>query len=334
MSTAVVPSGDTEEIAPTIFARTRSLRVSVTDRCNFRCRYCMPQEGIAIYQHSDLPSLEELSDLVSWLTRRLAIERVRLTGGEPLVRRGIEHLVAALSSMESIKEVSLTTNAALLSRFATSLRAAGLKRVNISLDSIDPQRFSQITRGGSLNTTLEGIRTALDAGLTPVKLNAVIQRSTWMQDVPLLLDFAAANHLEIRFIELMRTGTERQWCESEFVSTDEVRVWLKKRCDVTSLEISSGAPARQCMIQWNGVPLMTGWISPRSHPFCSCCGRLRLDARGRIFRCLMDPVSLDLRALLASKSSGEAEDEFYAYLLGKSSPRAMDIRSSMSLIGG
>ncbi len=154
---------------------------------------------------------------------------MRITGGEPLVRPGIEHLIEALSAIPEMKEVSLTTNASLLPQMVQGLKSAGLNRVNISIDSLDEERFADVTRGGNLKSTLDGIEAAQKAGLTPIKLNAVLRRSAWKQDVPRLLDFAASTGFEIRFIELMRTGTERAWCESEYISVDEVCNGLERR---------------------------------------------------------------------------------------------------------
>ncbi len=312
--------------------RLRLLRLSVTDLCNYRCRYCMPAEGIPKAAHRELLSLESLAGLVRWLTINTEIDRVRLTGGEPLIRPEIGHLIIRLSSLPQIREVSLTTNGSLLSRMAWSLKSAGLSRVNISLDSLDQQRFADVTRGGNLQHVLEGIGAAQEAGLTPIKLNTVLRRSTWKQEVPSLLDFAAANGFEIRFIELMRTGTERAWCEMEYVSVEEV-------CDGLGTEIlpageQTGAPARRTFVNWRGTPLAVGWITPRSRPFCARCERIRMDARGQVRRCLMDPATFDLTRVFKALDGPAAAREFQSYLAGKVAPIAMDTASTMSQIGG
>jgi cyclic pyranopterin phosphate synthase len=312
--------------------RFRLLRLSVTDRCNFRCRYCLPEEGVPKVAHHELLALEELVRLTDWLVDHAGIERVRLTGGEPLLRSGIETLVAGLSKIAGIREVSLTTNGSLLPRKAWALKSAGLSRVNISLDSLDKQRFAEVTRGASLDSTLAGIAAAWDAGLTPIKLNSVLRRSTWKEEVPALLDYAAQSGFEIRFIELMRTGTERAWCEKEFVSVDEVMGGLG--AEFTSIENETRASARRTRMNWHGAPVTVGWITPRSHPFCSRCDRLRMDARGRVRRCLMDPGQLDLARLLDSLGPNTAKSEFDAYAAGKVAPRAMDSAYAMSQIGG
>ena len=313
-------------------ARLRLLRLSVTDRCNFRCRYCMPADGVPHVAHNDLLPLERLVELVQWLTARTGIERVRLTGGEPLARRGVEYLVGALAAIPSLREVSLTSNGSLLPRMAQSLKAAGLSRVNISLDSLDDERFSIVSRGGSLKHTLEGIQEAQRAGLTPIRLNTVLQRSTWQLEVPRLLDYAATTGFEIRFIELMRTGTERAWCESEFVSIDEVSNSLNT--EIVPIAGQSNSSARRTFVNWRGARLTVGWISPRSQPFCDRCERLRMDARGRIRRCLMDPSILNLHQLLETSDDSAAWLSFQTYLAGKVPPNSMDSAFAMSEIGG
>jgi cyclic pyranopterin phosphate synthase len=163
------------------------------------------------------------------LCRHLPIQSIKLTGGEPLVRHGLSDLVAELAAIPGSPEISMTTNGTLLRRFAADLKRNGLTRVNVSLDSLDAMRFADVTRGGNLAATLDGINAALENELRPVKLNAVLRRSSWQQDVPQLLLFAGALGLEIRFIELMRTGTERVWCDSEFVSAAEIQTWLTRQ---------------------------------------------------------------------------------------------------------
>jgi len=312
--------------------RLRMLRLSITGKCNFRCCYCIPPEGVPKVAHTELLRLERLAELVAWLTAETGINRVRLTGGEPLVRRGVVELIASLSGLPQMEEVALTTNGSLLAAAAESLKNAGLKRVNISLDSLDPERFTAITRGGNLQETLEGIDAAISTGLSPVKLNAVLQRSSWMQDVPRLLDFAAEKGLEIRFIELMRTGTERAWCDSEFISASEV-------CEGLQIEASStpevaNSSAQRTVISWRGEPLIIGWITPRSHPFCAKCERLRMDAQGKLRRCLMDTATFDLHSILESEGPFVAQSKFRQFMAGKRPPLAMDNVIPMSQVGG
>ncbi len=310
------------------------LRLSVTDRCNFRCRYCIPAEGVAKLPRKSLLSVEEMAAMVAWLCGHLGIDRIKLTGGEPLVREGLDGLIPLLTAIPGMAEVSMITNGSLLVQHAERLKAAGLSRVSISLDTLDAARFHELTRGGNLQKTLTGISAAAAAGLGPIKLNSVLQRSTWMQDVPMLLDYAATHSFELRFIELMRTGTERNWCESEFVPAPEVSRWVAEQCEVLTVESQSHAPARVMQIRWRGIALKVGWITPRSHPFCTRCDRLRMDARGRIFRCLMDADCLDLRLLLRNSDDDAASESVASYLAGKTAPEIMAKADAMILIGG
>lgn len=313
----------------------RMLRISVTDRCNLRCLYCMPEQGISKLLHNDLLSLEELSRVAAWLCRQLNIERVKLTGGEPLVRSGIDHLIRRLNSIDGVREISMTTNGTLLGPRAEELKAAGLRRVNISLDTLDPVWFSMFTRGGDLQAALDGISAAIASGLHPVKLNAVLQRSTWQQDVPALLDFASSLGVELRFIELMRTGTEHLWCAAEYLAASEVRQWLQvQQTNVIPVSAVPNAPADVTLVHWSGTTVRIGWITPVSHPFCSRCERLRLDARGRVFRCLMDSSSLPLAQILQTQGEEAAFMALTAYLAGKSAPTVMEKDNAMCVIGG
>ncbi len=310
------------------------LRLSVTDRCNFRCRYCMPARSTAQPRSTAPLPFAQLAENVHWLARQLPIQRIKLTGGEPLLRPALPDLIARLASIPGVCEVSMTTNGSLLARHARALKAAGLARVNVSLDSMDPARFATLARGARLEDTLAGINAALDAGLRPLKLNAVLQRSAWQQDLPRLLDLAAARGLELRFIELMRTGTEREWCTSEFVSVGEVKSWLASQTALSDMPEPGSRPARHTLMLWNGVPLRVGWISPLSHPFCDSCERLRMDAQGRVRRCLMDPHIVDIPALRHLHGDPAALHAFLAYLGGKHSPAGMDSDAAMNQIGG
>ncbi len=294
----------------------------------------MPARGVPFVPHGDLPTLEDLRGTVAWLAERLAVERVKITGGEPLVRRGLVSLVGGLCRTRGVSEVSMTTNATLLGRLAPALRGAGLRRVNISLDSLDPVEFRHITRGGSVEDAVRGIEAAMREGFTPIKINSVLRRSTWTSDVPALLDFASDRGLEVRFIELMRTGTEESWARDEYVSAAEVRASVG--ADEAAFRAMSGqvAPARVGRLVWRGRSLPVGWITPVSHAFCTSCNRLRLDARGRVRRCLMDPSPLPLVDLLRRESSDVVEDRLREYLAGKRPPMDMAIRTSMNAIGG
>ena len=327
---AIAPRSATPDPMP----RPRLLRLSVTDRCNFRCRYCMPARGGATANASALLPTEDLAGLAIWLTAELGIERVKLTGGEPLVRTGIERLVERLAGVPGIREVSLTTNGSRLARMAGTLKRAGLARVNVSLDSLDAGRFACLTRGGRVGDTLAGIDAALQADLAPVKLNAVLHRSTWRDDVPQLIGYAAARGLEIRFIELMRTGVEQSWPDAEFVPAEEVRRWIEARAPLAAEHAPAGDPARRTIVAWHGIRAAVGWITPRSHPFCHACERVRLDAGGQLRRCLMDRVLFDLAGERRANGDAAARAGLLAYMEGKRAPGAMDGLRSMSSVGG
>lgn len=280
--------------------------------------------------------MTKLGDLALHLCEQLGIRRVKLTGGEPLLRRGLPQLVERLRTCSGI-EVSLTSNGTLLGDQADTLARAGLGRVNISLDTLDPERFSVLTGGGRLEETLRGIAAAHNAGLHPIKLNSVLRASSWRQDVPGLLDFATTHEIEIRFIELMRTGTAAAWVEAEYVPVSEVQKLLLRHGRLLSLPTVRSAPAWCTQARWGGRMVRVGWIAPRSAPFCGSCDRLRLDAEGALRRCLMDPERLslvNLPGLDRAVASRRLPPEVVAYLAGKRPPRTMESLAAMSVVGG
>jgi GTP 3',8-cyclase len=319
---------------PTPQSRVSLLRLSVTEGCNFHCRYCMPENAANVRRKGTPLRMTELADHSLWLVRLLGVQRVKLTGGEPLTRSGVQHFIELLAQEPTVHEISMTTNGSLLAGKARQLKDCGLARVNVSLDSLNPRRFRELSRGGELAATLAGIDTALLVGLNPLKLNAVLQRTNWQQEVSLLLDFAAQRQLELRFIELMRTGTERTWCESELLPVEEVRTWLATRTELSDAESEPQALARKEFVLWKGVRLTIGWIAPRTHPFCSRCVRLRMDPHGRVRRCLMDAEYLDLASFRKTLGDEAAAEAFAHYFARKRIPSAMDMESTMSLIGG
>ena len=309
------------------------LRLSVTDRCNFRCRYCMPQSGVAWLPQPELQGRQCVVEQVGWLAQHTGIRVVRITGGEPLVRRDLPELVSALRAIPQIEEIALTTNASMMALHAARLREAGVSRLNISLDTLDAERFTRLTRGGDLRLVLLGIEAAVKYGLGPIKLNAVLQASTWQQDVPALLDYAVELGAELRFIEMMCTGTEQDWCQSEYVSVQRVQRWLAGRTQV-AMDTPTAAPARRSCIAWRGRTVTVGWISPRSHPFCAHCERLRMDARGHLRRCLMDPQLLNLPELRRHMNDSQAAAALSGYMEGKHPPASMFSSTAMNMVGG
>ena len=315
-------------------AGAATLRVSVTDRCNLRCAYCMPEEGVQLLPRGEIPTLTELASAVEWLAPRYGVDRVKVTGGEPLVRGGVPAFVAKVAAIPGVREVSMTTNGTRLAGAAAELRAAGLGRVNVSLDTLDPGRFRELTRGGRVEEVLEGIHAALEAGLVPLKVNSVLRKSAFREDVPALLELAADKRVEIRFIELMHTGTEAAWAISERVTGAEVRAWLESEGAVFApLPDRPNAPARRTAVSFRSREAVAGWIDPVSHSFCHDCDRLRLDARGRLRRCLMDDQLFPLVDLLR-RGEEAVEEAAAAYVSRKQPPAAMTISAPMASIGG
>lgn len=265
------------------------LRLSVTDRCNCRCTYCMPAGGVPMLSHDDVCSFEELAEITEALVG-LGVRKVRLTGGEPLVRRGIVGLVRMLSAVPGVEELDLTTNATLLAPLAEPLRAAGLDRVNVSLDTLDPARYEAITRGGRLADALAGIDAARAAGFSPVKVNCVLMGGVNDDEVPRLAALAREAGTEVRFIELMPIGEAARWPRARFVDASTVleRVPELRPCGSRGVAELFSAPG------WGG---RVGLIRPMSHRFCSGCTRVRVTADGRLKPCLHSADEVALRGL-------------------------------------
>ncbi|HDL85231.1 MAG TPA: GTP 3',8-cyclase MoaA [Candidatus Acetothermia bacterium] len=282
--------------------RITYLRISVTDRCNFRCIYCMPASGVSWQPHAEILRYEEIIRVVR-AAATLGIRKVRLTGGEPLVRDGIVDLVASISDISGIEEITLTTNGTLLPHYAKDLAHAGLARVNISLDTLRPDRFRQITRLGSLNDTLAGIRAAQEAGLVPIKLNAVVMRGINDDEVA---DLAAMtkDNFQVRFIEWMPIGTSNVDFGSRFVPGDEVRAHIEE--SLGSLEpLREEGPARVYRLSRFPQGGQIGFISTFSSPFCATCNRIRLTADGKLRPCLLSPIEIDVKAPLRAGATDE-----------------------------
>ncbi len=270
------------------------LRISITDRCNFRCAYCMPPEGISYRSHDEILSYEEIIRFTR-VAAGLGITRVRITGGEPLVRRQCPELVARLAAIPGIGDLSLTTNGALLARHAEELKDAGLSRLNISIDSLNPARFSRITRGASLEPVLAGLEKALELGFSPVKVNAVMMDG--IEDE--LEDFVAlvrGRPIHVRFIEFMPIGRRRGevW---KFVSRKKILGRLAAFGDLEPVDPpEGGGPARY--YRFDGAQGTIGFISSMSDHFCENCNRLRLTADGKLRNCLFSDVEVDVRSYI------------------------------------
>lgn len=284
------------------FARNINyLRISVTDKCNLRCVYCMPEEGVKLTGHEDILRLEEIAEIVRAAVLT-GIRKVRFTGGEPLVRKGITELVAMVNEIPEIDDIALTTNGILLPEMAGSLREAGLKRVNISLDTLSPEKFARITRGGLLSKAWLGVESAREAGFEPVKINTVVIRGFNDDEIMDFVELSRKLPLHIRFIELMPIGAGEDAARSQYVSTAELLETIGRKVILTPEKgVRGSGPARYYRIP--GAPGTLGFISPISNHFCATCNRLRLTAEGLLRPCLHSPAEIDLKTPLRNGAS-------------------------------
>lgn len=265
------------------------LRLSVTDLCNYRCRYCMPEEGVCKRPHGDILSVEALAEIAEAAVL-CGVKKIRLTGGEPLVRRGILDICRQLRAISGLEELCLTTNGSLLPALAAPLREAGVDRLNISLDTLRPDRFAAMTRRGRLSDVLDGIRAAEDAGFRNLKLDAVLIGGFNDDEIGDFLDLTREHPWEVRFIELMPMGPCSAWEQSCFLPVDTI---LKSNSALQ--EIESQGVARRYRLP--GAAGTVGLISPISHDFCGECRRIRVTADGRLKGCLHSREELPLRGL-------------------------------------
>lgn len=266
------------------------LRVSVTELCNLRCKYCMPEEGIEKRNHWEMMTAEETIDAVN-AAASLGINKIRITGGEPLVKRGIVELCQHIAHIEGIEEVCITTNGTLLAQYAQALKEAGVSRVNISLDTLKPERFKEITRLGSLDDALEGIEAAQKAGFEKIKINVVLMGGFNDDEIPDFVKMTKNDPIEVRFIELMPIGGGIGFDKAKFVSCDTV---LETVPQLVSLEEEAGV-AR--MYQLPGAKGRVGLIRPVSCDFCQGCNKIRLTADGKLKPCLHSNQEISLKGL-------------------------------------
>ncbi len=316
------------------------LRVSVTDRCNLRCTYCMPAEGLDWLPKPELLTFEELTRVIGIATR-LGVTSVRLTGGEPLLRRGLPELVRQIAALPARPRIAMTTNGLGLDRLAAPLREAGLDRVNVSLDTVDREAFARLTRRDRLDDVVAGLRAAADAGLTPVKVNAVAMRGVNDESVADLLSWCLERGYELRFIEQMPLDAQHAWQRSTMVTQAEILERLAERFTLTPLgaQVRGSAPAETWLV--DGGPAIVGVIASVSQPFCGACDRMRLTADGQLRSCLFarteddlrtplrqgatdDELALQMQRLMAGKKAGHGIDD----------PSFLQPARPMSAIGG
>jgi GTP 3',8-cyclase len=271
------------------------VRISVTDRCDFRCVYCM-SEDMEFLPRSEVLSLEELADVARAFTE-LGVTKIRLTGGEPLVRKNVLWLARAIGHLPGLKELVLTTNGSQLERHAQELHDANVRRINISLDSLDPERFRRITRVGDLAKVLRGIEAARRAGFERLKINAVVLKNRNHDEVVPLVRFAIERGMDVSFIEEMPLGVIGDHDRAEaYYSSDQIRADLENAFTLLPTTETTGGPARYYRV--GGTDTRVGFISPHSHNFCDHCNRVRVTTEGRLLLCLGQEYSTDLRAVL------------------------------------
>ncbi|MCI8538957.1 MAG: GTP 3',8-cyclase MoaA [Oscillospiraceae bacterium] len=266
------------------------LRVSVTDRCNLRCQYCMPAEGVCKLAREDVLSYEEILEIVS-AAAELGITKVRVTGGEPLVRPGVPELCARIGALPGIREVSVTTNGVLLERYAQELKEAGVRRVNVSLDTMNPEKYRTITGGGELSMVLAGVRAAAEAGLRPLKLNAVLIGGFNDDEIEAFVELTRDQDIQLRFIELMPLGPGAAFGPEAYLPGDTVLA----RVPELEPEAEDGGVAR--LYRLPGGKGKVGLIAPVNRHFCSTCNRLRLTSEGHLKPCLHSAQEVPLRGL-------------------------------------
>ncbi|MEU1399788.1 GTP 3',8-cyclase MoaA [Micromonospora zamorensis] len=283
----------------------RDLRVSLTDKCNLRCTYCMPAEGLPWLAGPELLTDEEIVRLVRVAVERLGVTEVRFTGGEPLIRPGLVGIVTAVAALQPRPRISLTTNGIGLDRLAPALSAAGLDRVNVSLDTLDADRFTRLTRRPRLDAVLAGLAGAAAAGLSPVKINSVLMRGVNDDEAPALLRFALDHDYQLRIIEQMPLDAQHGWDRSTMVTAEETLASLRTAFDLGPDPAERGAaPAETWLV--DGGPARVGVIASVTRPFCGDCDRTRLTADGQVRACLFATEESDLRAALRT---GADDDE-------------------------
>jgi len=287
----------------------KSLRVSVTDKCNFRCRYCMPAEGLEWLPREEVLTFEEIARIVGVLAH-MGVDEVRLTGGEPLVRRDLPALVEMLARTRGVEDLSLTTNGVLLDRLAGPLVVAGLRRINVSLDSLSHTRFAEITRRDALDKVLAGLAEAERyPELRPIKVNCVAIRGFTEEEVPALAELARRRPYVVRFIEFMPLDADEAWRQDEVLTGGEIRALIEERWPLMEVPAKASSTARRFRFA-DGVGEI-GFVNPVSEPFCSTCDRIRLTADGKLRTCLFSRREWDVKRPLRD---GASDDELETLL--------------------
>ncbi len=308
------------------------MRISVTDRCNLRCKYCMPEEGVENLGHDKILSFENIQKIVK-AAAELGITKYRITGGEPLARKGIVSLVESLAKIDGVKELAMTTNGIMLAEHAEALKEAGLNRVNISVDSLIYQKYEEITRGGDLDAAFEGVNAALKVGLTPLKLNVVVMEGFNDDEILNFVQLTINHPIDIRFIELMPIGQAATKSGFRYLSCEKMK---KKLPSLICLEQQDGVAD---IYKYPEAKGKIGFISPMSKLFCSECNKIRLTADGKLKPCLHTDQEIDLNDVLKTKDEAFLKETICNAILLKGEKHhlndgAKPIERDMNQIGG
>ncbi|HKA19306.1 MAG TPA: GTP 3',8-cyclase MoaA [Blastocatellia bacterium] len=302
----------------------KDLRISVTDRCNFRCTYCMPLEEYVWIDRKEILTFEEINRLAR-IFAGLGVEKIRITGGEPLVRKDLHRLIGMLSRIEAIRDICVTTNASYLAQQIGDLAAAGLNRVNVSIDTLDRDKFKQITKRGDLDRVLEGLFAAKKLGLHPIKINAVVERGVNDEDIIPLVEFSREHGFSMRFIEYMDVGNANNWISAKIVSKKEILERINARYPLREVGRVDGTAPSVDYEFTDGIGDV-GVIASVTEPFCSSCTRARLTADGKLVTCLFSNEGHDLKVLMRSGATDEELIEAISSLWSKRRDRYSDER--------
>ncbi len=314
------------------------LRISITDRCNLRCTYCMPAEGISLIDHKDILRYEEITRLVQ-LSYQLGFRKFRITGGEPLVRKGVPNLIKSISEIGDDIDLSLTTNAVLLTKYADDLKKSGLQRVNISLDTLNKAKFKQISRFDLFDNVLDGIKSAIEVGFDPVKVNVVLIKGINDDEILDFVQLTRDNPIHVRFIELMPFH-KSEWDIENFISAQDIKSQIESNYRLVEIDKNDiSSPASYYLIE--GHKGQIGFIAPLSKRFCNSCNRLRLTADGRLLPCLMGGIEIDIRTPMRSGVGDDVLKDIIQSAIQKK-PKGHDlckdnvekVNRAMSRIGG
>lgn len=301
---------DSQKIVDSFGRVHTNLRISVTDRCNIRCFYCMPLENVNFLPRSELLTFDEIVRFTE-VAAKMGVDRIRLTGGEPLVRRGLCDLIKMLNEIDGIVDIAMTTNGLLLEKHASELRSAGLNRLNISLDALDEETFRKIARREGLQKVLDGIRTAKDVGFRQTKINTVAIAGVNEEQIVPMAKFCREQNLHLRFIEFMPLDAEENWRHADVLSGEKIREQISRDLEplVPVQAQEPGQPATD--YRYEGQAAKVGFINSVSQPFCNTCNRLRITSEGQVRNCLFSAAEWDARELLRS----DAPDEDLAQLI-------------------